>query len=386
MAYDLAIVGAGPAGAAAALTACRTAPTARVVLLDRATFPRDKPCGDAVSPDAVAELAKLGATDAVAGETPVDRLRLRSPAGIEVADTPPAIGYVVPRTVFDARLVRAAVSAGAELRRATVRGITVERDTVAVTTATDVVRARVVIGADGANSVVRRSLTVPASTPRHTGVAVRAYAPAAPGPPELLLAWEQATVLAYAWSFPIDGTRTNIGYGVFGTDEPPSRRGLVERMEALLPQGRDADPATVRGHRLPLSSGGVRLGAGRVLLAGDAASLINPITGEGIYYALLSGRLAAWAALREPGTPLRAYRATVRTALGGHVRSTRVVARLPRSRGILDLLVDAARRSPAALEILADLAFGKGVLTLHNAGLVAAAAGRAALPRVLAGR
>jgi flavin-dependent dehydrogenase len=235
----------------------------------------------------------------------------------------------------------------------------------------------VVIGADGANSVVRRAVTGTAPPARHVGVAVRAYAPAAPGPPELLLVWERAGALAYAWSFPIDGGRSNVGYGVFGTVAPPSRARLVERLRALVPHSREADPATVRGHRLPLSSGGPRLGAGRVLLAGDAACLINPITGEGIYYALLSGRLAASAALRAPMAPAPGYRATLGGALGAHVRDTRWVATLARRGRLLDLLVGAAAVSPTTSEVLADLAFGKGVLTPRSAAMVASALARA---------
>jgi flavin-dependent dehydrogenase len=75
MVYDVVIVGAGPAGAAAALTARRVAPDASVAVIERAEFPRDKTCGDAISPDAVAELAKLGVSDAVHGFAPVERLR-----------------------------------------------------------------------------------------------------------------------------------------------------------------------------------------------------------------------------------------------------------------------------------------------------------------------
>ena len=360
MAYDLAIVGAGPAGAAAALTARLVAPDADVVLLERAAFPRDKPCGDALSPDAVAELAKLGAAGTVQGFAPVERLRLRSPGGIEVVDAPPAIGYVVPRLVFDERLASAARDTGIDWRQATVRGVDPAGDRVTLQTSAGDMTARAVIGADGANSVVRRGLTGAAPAARHMGVAVRGYAPAPGGPRELHLIWEAADALAYAWSFPIDDRRCNVGYGVFGTATPPRRAHLVERMTALLSNASSVD--SVRGHRLPLSSGGARLGAGRVLLAGDAASLINPLTGEGIYYALLSGRLAASAALRSPGAPSSAYRATLYAALGAHLRSTRWLARLAAKPRVLDQLVRAASASPATLELLADLAFGKGTL------------------------
>lgn len=379
MLYDVVIVGAGPAGAAAALTARRVAPAASVAVIERARFPRDKTCGDAISPDAVAELAKLGVSDAVRGFAPVDRLRLRAPGGGEVADAPPAVGYVVPRMIFDARLADAARACGVDWHDASVRGLRRASGGVVVETTGQPVAGKVVIGADGANSAVRRGGPSAPVRPRHMGVAVRGYAPAPDGPRELLLVWERAAVLAYAWSFPIDEHRCNIGYGVFGTRHPPRRDALVARMTALLDNGDRAEPGSVRGHRLPLSSGGVHLGGGPILLAGDAAALINPITGEGIYYALLSGRLAASAAVRSPAAPLPGYRAMLHAALGGHLRSTRLLSLLAGRSGMLDHLVRAAAGSPATLELLADLAFGKGALTPMTTLTLTRSLGRAVL-------
>jgi geranylgeranyl reductase family protein len=375
MVFDLVIVGAGPAGAAAALTARRMAPDATVAIVERATFPRDKPCGDGLSPDAVAELGRLGVPDVVDGSPPVTRLRLRSPGGREVADVPPAAGYVIPRRVFDARLAAAARAAASAWSTAAVRAVAVDAHVVRLQTTSGEVRGRVVIGADGANSQLRRA-TVGAPSPRHTGVAIRGYAPAPDGAAEMLLVWERTAGLAYAWSFPIDGHRTNVGYGVFAGAAPVARSELERRMVALLPHG--AGATDVRGHRLPLSSGGMHLGAGRVLLAGDAASLVNPITGEGIFYALLSGRLAAQAAVSAPTAPLTGYRALLRAALGAHVRSTRWLARVAGTGPVLDHLVHAAARSPATSDLLADLAFGKGALTPVTMRTIAAGVWRAA--------
>src|SRR4051794_28953296 len=126
--YDVVIVGAGPAGSAAGLGALRRDPTARVALLDAQSFPRDKSCGDGIAPHCFEELRALGVSGVGRGYPPVDRLRFRTPSGRDVLALPPRASRVIPRTVFDARLVDAAVAAGATLLRGRVRGLTVDRD------------------------------------------------------------------------------------------------------------------------------------------------------------------------------------------------------------------------------------------------------------------
>src|SRR4051812_16986344 len=141
--YDVVVVGAGPAGSAAALAARRAG--ASVLLLDRAAFPRDKPCGDGIAPHAIDVLTALGVSDPAAGYPPVPTLRLVSPGGDVVARRLPRPAYTIPRRVFDARLVRAAVAAGATLQNRSVRAISVDPGGVTVDRTA---AARVLIGAD----------------------------------------------------------------------------------------------------------------------------------------------------------------------------------------------------------------------------------------------
>src|SRR3954452_10523296 len=108
--YDVAVIGAGPAGAAAALSALHASPGCSVLLMDRAAFPRDKACGDGIAPHALDELARLGVADVLLDLVPVRRLRLVSPRGTSAFAELQRPNYVVPRTVFDARLVAAAVA------------------------------------------------------------------------------------------------------------------------------------------------------------------------------------------------------------------------------------------------------------------------------------
>ena len=159
---DVVVVGGGPAGAAAALAA--RAAGCSVLILDRADFPRDKVCGDGIAPEALDVLAGLGLDPGrlTEGYPAVPRLRLRSPGGTTVERAMHRAAFVVPREVFDARLLTAALASGAEFRRHTVRRVEVGPAGVEVDGS---VTAGVVVAADGAESVVRRALGIPANRP-----------------------------------------------------------------------------------------------------------------------------------------------------------------------------------------------------------------------------
>src|ERR687894_742374 len=357
--FDLLVVGAGPAGAAAALEARRLHPAALVALVDKAEFPRDKACGDGLGPHAVDELAALGAAGVLDGYPPIRGLRLRSPRGLEVAGDPARPNYVVPRSVLDARLVEAATAAGAQLRRASVRRLE-QHD--GLVTVDGELAARVVVGADGANSTVRRLLGVASNPDRALAIAVRGYAPAPAGRPEQLIAWVAEGWPAYVWSFPTGTGLANVGYGLLRSRFHGDRAELHRRLHALLP-GADAAPASLRAPPLPFSSFRPPPGRGRVLLAGDAASLVNPLSGEGIYYALASGRLAARAALTEPDDPLAAYRRLLAKALGRHLRHTGVLARAVHTPALAEAGLGAAAGSQRLFDALVELGLGQARIT-----------------------
>lgn len=363
--WDLAIVGAGPAGAATALGALHARPELTVLLLDRCAFPRDKACGDGVAPHALDVLAGVGVTGLVDDCTPVRWLVLRQ--GDHVVERRMARpAYVVPRTVFDNRLVAAATAAGATLSHHRVTSVRTLRDRVVLD---GQICARVVVGADGAHSVVRRAAG-PGRGRR--ALAIRGYAPTPLGGSQRqLIVFGQAVQPSYAWSFDRGDGLSNVGYGqVLHPHQPaPARPRLLESLENLVP-GSTTDGRQWRGHHLPLSSWRWSGPAGRVLLAGDAAHLINPMTGEGIYYAVATGVLAGRAAAASIGHSQcggddagERYARTVRSLLGRHLRHTALSSRLIPSSTVLAAGLRAAADDQAVFDDLVEVGLGHGLLT-----------------------
>jgi geranylgeranyl reductase family protein len=359
--WDVVVVGGGPAGAATAAAARRADPAARVLVLDRADFPRDKVCGDGVAPEALDVLAGLGfdpgaLTEDYAG---VSLLRLRSPGGTTVERTMHRPARVVPRAVLDDRLLTAALASGAEFRRHVVRRLEVHPTHVEVD---GVLAAGVVVGSDGAESIVRRALGITPNPPHRLAIALRGYAPVPAGLERVqLIATTEQRWPAYAWSFPLGDGRANVGYGEL-VSGGVNREGLLAGLERLLP-GIAAEE--LKAHRLPLSTGRPRQSDGRVLLAGDAASLINPLTGEGIFYAVLSGALAGAAAVRG-GAAGAAYREALRRRLGRHLLHSSTASWASRWPRVMDAVFRAAADDQRVFDDVVDLGLADGRLTART--------------------
>lgn len=369
--WDVLVVGGGPAGSAAALRALQLRPEAKVGILDAADFPRDKTCGDGIAPHGLAVLRDLEAKDPTDGYAPVDRMRLRTPGGVELLAELNDPAYVIPRKVFDARLAAAAVDRGAILLKHRVRDVVVGRHSVVLD---GVHEATVVIGADGANSTVRRALGFGPNPPGALAIAVRGYADALPAGgqrPEQLIDMVDDGWPAYAWSFPIGDGRANIGYGKLKARLSGAGKAELHGTLARLLPSTLAYDGTLRAHHLPMSTWRPRQPDGRALLVGDAASLINPLTGEGIFYAILSGSLAGEAAFAaEPGA---AYRSALDRELGRHLRQTSVLAKLVKHRPLMDAAMSAASGKPALIDGLIEVGLGRGVVRARSLAKVGVA-------------
>jgi geranylgeranyl reductase family protein len=287
--YDVIIVGAGPAGSTAARECA--ARGFSVLLLDKAAFPRDKPCGGGINVRA-ARLLPFDLAPVV--ERAIFGIRVSLRQSYRFArDFPEPLTYLTQRSRFDAFLVEQAVRAGVTLReRAPVRGIDRHASRVVVRAGRETFNGRALVAADGANGLTARlaGLTVR----RRLGVALEANLTPAEGIPE---EWTAAFGLdvgtvpgGYGWIFP-RGDHLNIGVG--GWERfAPALRARLERLTRFY----GFDPADAwgrRGSHLPMRLPDAPLAEGNVLLVGDAAGLLDPLTGDGIYSALWSGRAAA---------------------------------------------------------------------------------------------
>ncbi len=326
--FDVIVVGAGPAGSATAFHLARAG--MRVLLADRARFPRDKPCGGGLTGRA---LRHVPCDVEPVVEHVVDRLVVRVTYGRKVRRTSPApLIRMTQRRRLDLHLADQAAHAGADFRDGTgVDEIELGDEALTARVGGGAVRSTFLVGADGANGVVARSAGLGEGIVR--GVALEGNVPwgALPQSPYDETAWVELGVVAggYGWVFP-KNDHANLGVGGW-MDEGPRLRGHLDR----LARAHGVEPSaleSVRGHRLPMRLPGTPAGRGRVLLVGDAAGLVDPLSGDGIYEAFVSAKLAAEAIVA--GRPEQ-YEAALSAALDRHAASSwkakRAADRYPRA-------------------------------------------------------
>ena len=377
-ACDLLVVGGGPSGAAAALAARRAAPELETLVLDRQRFPRDKACGDGLGPGVVARLADLDAGEIVRGRQPVERLKIVAPSGAEVVGELPSIGaaargYVVPRSEFDDALLTRARDAGAEVwTEIRLEGLDSPGGGPVRVEANGPngpvsINARAVIAADGARSDVRRLLGVAYNDPAHTGVAIRTYVERPGGFEHMAFYFKRELLPAYGWIFPIDERGANVGVMIDAARFRRQDRRLPDLLRDFLQSSGDEDlePERSRAYMLPFASHVPPLVHGRVALVGDAGSMINPFSGEGIAYGMAAGIEAARRAVRAVRSgaddrPFDGFDAWFRQRFGEHFRASARAKWLAQRAWIADFGVRAARRRPEFVREGIELLVGEG--------------------------
>ncbi len=352
--WDTAIVGAGPAGCAAAITLARGGQ--RVVVVDRARFPRPKACGDGLTAGALRLLEGLGLDPTpISTWMPVEDVCIRSPSGRTVEFPLPRGGgqfaAVVPRAELDNALVEQAKAEGAMLvEGAACQGIVEDNGHVALEVSDHgTVKAQFAIAADGMWSPTRKFLGLAPDGYRGDWHAFRQYwSGVAPAASQALWVWFEEEILpGYVWSFPLPDGRANVGFGVRRGgpvavgDMGKLWRELQKRDHIRAVLGEDAAPETAhRAWPIPARIDKVPLTSRRTMFVGDAAAATDPMSGEGIAQALLTGMGAANAVLAggsDAEQVMADYRHFVRRELFADHRMARrlgrVLATRPGARG-----------------------------------------------------
>jgi geranylgeranyl reductase family protein len=321
--YDVAVVGAGPAGAAAARAAALAG--ASTVLLEREELPRYKRCGGGLIGASQQAVQAAGVTLDGLVRDDVGRVSFTADGRRRFTRQTGAFLPMVLRAELDAALVRLAVEAGVEVRTGvTVQGYDEAGGVVTVATRSGPVRARAVVGADGSGSRAGAHVGVVCEQV-DLGMEAELPAPDDRWSGHVLLDWGPVPG-SYGWVFPKGDTLT---VGVIGTR---SQGDAVRAYYRDFLRRLGLDPATALhdgGHLTRVRAPGSPVRRGRVLVAGDAAGLLEPWTREGISFALRSGALAGQAAATDPGS----YEGAVAGALGPEMaagrRALAVFARHP---------------------------------------------------------
>jgi len=312
--FDVIIVGAGPAGTSGAIKLGQSG--LQVALVDKATFPRDKTCGDALSVDVINQLAMLSETLPSEFETFKNKIasygvKIFSPDHNHI-DIPfiykneKSCGYISPRLHFDNLLFQHAKQNSAIniYENCTVTSVAIANNKAVLQTSAGVLTGKMVVGADGAHSIISKCLGDIKVEKAHYSAGLRVYYEGVSGLHNenfIELHFFKDILPGYLWIFPLADNKANVGIGMLSSEVSKKKVNLKETLQNLLKthphlteRFKHARPLeTIKGYGLPLGSKKRKLSGERFLLAGDAAALIDPFSGEGIANAIRSGRVAA---------------------------------------------------------------------------------------------
>ena len=315
--YDVLIIGAGPSGSNAAISYKNLNPNLKVGLIDKSVFPRDKSCGDAIGPGVISALKRFNNHHILDNEPQVVSTTLYGPENIgiqnyipEVKNKEDSIVYVIPRIDLDNRILNLAKDLDVDVFEG-YSFVSFKKDmdnklVVEIKNGDNITKlgAKILVGADGANSRVRKQLNVNTNSDWHKAIAIRAYIDS----PNYLEIFKERTLMfeinvsaekGYAWAFPSKGNLLNIGIGVPLNIFKKEKLDINVLLQDFITQltNRGVVVENIRDEKsylLPFASSRPKFKNDiNVALIGDASSMINPMSGEGIFYGMEAGYLLA---------------------------------------------------------------------------------------------
>lgn len=307
--FDVIIVGAGPSGSTCALTLKRSA--LQVLMLEKETFPRDKICGDNVSSIVKKILRNIDPSlekDLLdfAPKSNITKVKVHSPKFQSLDFDLTLVGHCIRRKDFDNWLFSKAITNPTlqVLQNTALKNITTTDNLVTVTTADgQIFTSKIIVGCDGAHSIVAKKLAGFKVDKKHYSAATRQYYRNIKGltANAIEVYFLKGFLPGYFWIFPLSNNEANVGFGMLSSFIAKNKVDLKQELHKIITsvpevaeRFKDAEPLeTVKGFGLPMASKKYTISGTRFLLCGDAASLIDPISGEGIDTAIESGKFAA---------------------------------------------------------------------------------------------